>query len=296
MAEAAAGLLAGLREKERATARIPFDNTELRHRFSYLPRLHSGLSLSGMPQISRKAVMRLLATALSPIGYAKAVAVMGLEELLDRQEEWRKGRHVLDYWVAVFGEPGAAPWGWRFEGHHLSVTMTITDQGIATTPLFLGAHPARVDGPAGPVLAPLGDEDALGLALLASLPADLVDKARVSVQAPVDIHSGASPHFTETIKPRGVAAEEMPGEARILLGRLVDCYDSILNPDVLAAQPERQAGTSGLHFAWEGPIDGSGPRYYRVQGKRLLIEYSLTTGLAGHVHSVRRVPGLDFGA
>ena len=42
------------------------------------------------------------------------MAVVALEEVLDRKEQWRRGRHSGDYWVSVYGEPqGDQPWSWR---------------------------------------------------------------------------------------------------------------------------------------------------------------------------------------
>jgi len=42
---------------------------------------------------ARKAAFRLLATALSEHGYARAMGIIALEEVLDRREGWRRGRH-----------------------------------------------------------------------------------------------------------------------------------------------------------------------------------------------------------
>ena len=50
------------------------------------------------------------------------------------------------YAVAVFGEPGDGPWGWRLQGHHLSLNLTAGERGgVAHAPLFLGANPRRVE-------------------------------------------------------------------------------------------------------------------------------------------------------
>jgi Protein of unknown function (DUF3500) len=76
-----------------------------------------------------------------------------------------------NYAVTVFGTPGPeAPWGWRLEGHHLSLNVTIVPgRAIAVTPAFLGANPAEV--PSGPLqgLRVLRDEQDLGLALARGL-------------------------------------------------------------------------------------------------------------------------------
>ncbi|MEW3591232.1 DUF3500 domain-containing protein, partial [Pseudomonas aeruginosa] len=53
------------------------------------------------------------------------------------------------YYVSIFGTPGRFPWGWRFEGHHLSLNVALpAAANIAVTPFFVGAHPATVrEGP-----------------------------------------------------------------------------------------------------------------------------------------------------
>ena len=49
--------------------------------------------------------------------------------VLAEMEKGKVGGNVRDperYFVSVFGTPGGAePWGWRVEGHHLSVNFTI---------------------------------------------------------------------------------------------------------------------------------------------------------------------------
>ena len=41
--------------------------------------------------------------------------------------------------------PAARPWAWRFEGHHLSLSVLVAPgHGVAVTPVFFGANPAHV--------------------------------------------------------------------------------------------------------------------------------------------------------
>ena len=54
-------------------------------------------------------------------------------------DSWEDG-----YPVAVFGSPGDDGWAWRFEGHHLSVNVTVTAGRPLVGPLFLGAMSAQV--------------------------------------------------------------------------------------------------------------------------------------------------------
>src|ERR1700741_4152818 len=84
----------------------PFDDSGRRW-IEYRPRTRPGLSLADLDPLARKAAFRRLATGLSPHAYAQALSIVSLEEVLDRAESFAWGRHLLDYWVAVFGTPGS---------------------------------------------------------------------------------------------------------------------------------------------------------------------------------------------
>ena len=43
--------------------------------------------------------------------------------------------------MTVFGTPGVDPWGWRWEGHHLSRRFNVINGKLSVTPFFLGAWP-----------------------------------------------------------------------------------------------------------------------------------------------------------
>ena len=122
---AAAALLASLDRTQRELAARPFADEAARRWLEYRPRRRPGACLAELTGTARKAAHRLLATGLSEHAYAQAMGIVALEEVLDRTERWRRGRHSGDYWVSVYGDPeGGQPWSWRFEGHHLSVTKT----------------------------------------------------------------------------------------------------------------------------------------------------------------------------
>jgi len=282
----AAAFLASLDGRQRAAAIRPFDDGQRRW-LEYRPEPRPGLLLADMGQTTRKAAHRLLGTALSPPAYAQAMAVIALEEVLDRREGGRLGRHSEDYRVVVFGTPGEDRWAWRFEGHHLSVTMTIVDGLIAPAPVFLGANPARVDLAGRPVLRPLGVEEDMGRELLLAMSPELRRRAVVADEAPYDIRSGPRPSAAP-ISPAGVPRADLrPGE-RDLLDRLVAVYLGRLPEELIPA-------TGDLHFAWEGPPGPGVRHYYRIQGDDLLIEYDNTTADGNHAHTVLRRPRGDFG-
>jgi hypothetical protein len=297
MATAAAELLGCLTGAERAAAAYPFADDAARRWLEYRPEPRPGLCLAQTSLAARKAAFRLLGTALSEHAFAQVMAIISLEEVLDRREHGARGRHLGGYWVAVFGEPrdGVTPWSWRFEGHHVSVTMTIAGGQVSPAPLFLGANPARVTYAGRVVSRPLGPEEDLGLALLDALSPAGRGAAIVAGAAPEDIVSVRDARAPERIEPAGVAASGLGPTARAALGQLVAVYLDRLPPSL--AQREAQRAAAGeLHFAWAGPVAPGTPHYYRVQGDDLLIEYDHTEPDGNHAHTVLRRPRGDFGA
>ena len=182
MRSAALALLAVLDDEQRALAAQPFEDDAARRWLEYRPRHRPGASIAGMSEIPRKAAHRLLSTGLSDHAYAQAMNIIALEEVLDRREHWRRGRHSNDYWVSVFGDPvGDVPWSWRFEGHHLSVTMAVTDDQVSPAPVFFGANPACVSYTGRPVSRPLAPEEDLAQVLIDAM--DPAERALAVVAA-----------------------------------------------------------------------------------------------------------------
>jgi len=294
MRVAAGALVHALGPEHRAAAMRAFDDDQRRW-IEYRPRPRPGVSLGATGGAARKAAHRLLATGLSPHAYAQAMAVLALEEVLDRQEGWRRGRHSDDYRTVIFGEPGGERWAWRFEGHHLSVTMTVVDGAVSPAPVFLGANPARVTYGGRTVLRPLAPEEDLGRELLSALSPTHRARAVLSDEVPADIRSGVLATVEEALRPAGVPARDLGGAARGLLDRLVALYLDRL-PAELAARESARMDRRDLHFAWEGPPDEGRRHYYRLQGPDLLIEYDNTSDDGNHAHTVLRRPAGDFGA
>jgi hypothetical protein len=295
MRSAAAALLGSLAGPELELAARPFADDAARRWLEYRPNPRPGACLADLSREARKAAHRMLATGLSEHAYAQAMVIIALEEVLDRREGWRRGRHSNDYWVSVFGDPaGDGPWSWRFEGHHLSVTMTVSGDQVSPAPVFLGANPARVGYRGEPVSRPLALEEDLAREILNAMQPGQRSVAVVSDQAPYDIRSGTRPRAEERIEPAGIAASRLGRPVRELLGRLVAVYLDRL-PEELAAREASRIGSGELHFAWQGPAAPGTRHYYRLQGDDLLIEYDNTTEDGNHQHTVLRRPRSDFG-
>ncbi|HZO38394.1 MAG TPA: DUF3500 domain-containing protein, partial [Methylomirabilota bacterium] len=126
MARAATALLSALDAGQRRAAVFPFVNDE-RMNWHYVPRSRSGVAFKEMSAAGRAAAHELIKASLSEVGYAKVVNVMKLEDVL-RELETFGGllRDPEKYYVSLFGTPDAAGrWGWRLEGHHLSLNFTL---------------------------------------------------------------------------------------------------------------------------------------------------------------------------
>ncbi|MCH8963234.1 MAG: DUF3500 domain-containing protein, partial [Bacteroidetes bacterium] len=142
MEEAAQAFLDLLDEDARARAHMAFDSDE-RFNWHFVPRRRQGLPLKAMTARQQEAAHALLQSALSQRGYEKTTSVIELEGVLGGLESNPARRDSENYYVTIFGTPSKeAPWGWRFEGHHLSLNYTsATDDLVAATPAFFGANP-----------------------------------------------------------------------------------------------------------------------------------------------------------
>jgi hypothetical protein len=295
MRAAAAELLGALDDSQRPLAALPFSDQASRRWLEYRPEPRPGACLALLTPDARKAAHVLLATGLSEHAFAQAMVIVALEEVLDRREQRLLGRHSGDYWVTIFGDPAAGePWSWRFEGHHLSVTMTLSGDRVSPAPVFFGANPAHVTYAGRPVSRPLAPEEDLARALLDALGPAGRSAAVVADQAPYDIRSATSPRAQRALEPLGVAASAVDSTARAALDQLVALYLDRLPAELAREQAARVAGGE-MHFAWEGPLAPGARHYYRVQGEDLLIEYDNTSDDANHAHTVLRRPSGDFG-
>jgi hypothetical protein len=294
MRSAAGVLLEGLEGEQRELAARPFADEVARRWIEYRPLPRPGACLAQLSLAARKAAHRLLATGLSEHAFAQAMAIVALEEVLDLRERGQRNRHSGDYWVSVYGDPaGDGPWSWRFEGHHLSVTMTVAGDEVSPAPVFLGANPAAVTYAGRAVSRPLAPEEDFGRELLEALTPGQRSVAVVSDQAPHDIRSSTRGHAPGHIEPAGVAASRLAAAPRAALDRLVRLYLDRLPAGLAAREAERMAAGE-LYFAWQGPAEAGTRHYYRVQGDDLLIEYDNTSD-GNHHHTVLRRPRSDFG-
>lgn len=289
--------LESLRPGLRARLVLPVSHGE-RTEWRFTPGGRPGVSLKEMNASERKAAHAYLASALSARGYEKAAGVVELEGILREVEAFGSMfRDPERYWFTFFGSPEPrAAWGWRFEGHHVSLNFSsATGRLVSSTPAFFGANPARV--PRGPRRGwrVLAAEEDLARRLLETLDAEERRAAVISATAPGDILYG--PRRRAVPETAGISHGRLREPQRKLLLQLVGEYLSNMRPEVAEREWARlrAAGVDQLRFAWAGGARPGEGHYYRVQGPTLLIEYDNTQDGANHVHSVWRDPENDFG-
>ena len=297
MAAAANNFLVALTPDEKAKVAFDFADAE-RTNWHFIPRERKGLPIKEMTQEQRLLAQALLATGLSHRGYSKAVSIMSLEAVLAEMEKGKTGAPLRDperYFVSIFGTPGKGAWGWRVEGHHLSLNFTATDNGApAMTPSFFGTNPGEVRVGPRQGTRILGTEEDLGRALVKSLTDEQRKEAVIMVEAPKEILN--DPKRVDPTNPEGIAQDKLTADQKAALMKVIKEYLFRCRPDVAAEDLAKieKAGLDKVHFAWAGGFELGQPHYYRVQGGHFVLEYDNTQNDANHVHSVWRDFDHDF--
>lgn len=294
---AAERVLGALPPVAREKVSKPFDDRD-RTDWHYTPRSRNGVALKELDAQGRDAVHALLKEALSAPGYRKVVNIVELELVLRELETFGLMRDPERYHLTIYGVPSAtAAWGWRFEGHHVSLNFTLAgDKLAADTPSFLGSNPASV--PRGPKagLRVLAAEEDEGRALLASLSDAQRREAIFDTRTYGDIVTSNAAK-ADALAPVGTAAASMTEVQRTRLLKLVEVYADTFEPGLAQARMARvrEGGIERIHFGWAGAVERGKPHYYRVQGPLFLIEYDASQDGGNHIHSVWRDFTGDFG-
>lgn len=295
MARAATALLSSLDATQRGKIQFTFDHEE-RFNWHFIPRTRLGLPLKEMSEKQRDAAFALLRTGLSAQGFTKAETIRSFEHILFAQSK-NAIRDAELYFFSIFGDPDAASWGWRYEGHHISQNWMIArGQAIATAPAFLGANPAEVrDGPQKGA-RPLGQEEDLARAFLRALTPEQLKQTIVNTTAPRDILTMNS-RTASRLEHGGITASRLTAEQRTLLMTLIEQHAMVQAPALTKARLQRVAADTfdRIQFAWLGSTERGGPHYYSIQGASFLIEYDNTQNNANHQHVVWRDFAGDFG-
>ncbi len=298
MSQAATNFLAALDSDQLTKAAFEL-KAEERFNWHFIPRERKGLPIKEMNPAQRELAHALFATGLSQRGLMKATTIMSLEQILfDLEKGTGPKRDPERYFVSIFGTPAqTSNWGWRVEGHHLSLNFTIVNgESVSVTPSFMGTNPGEVRSGPRQGLRLLGSEEDFARALVVSLSDDLKKTAIYTNSAPSEIITAAD-RKAHVLTPKGVTLAQLDKAQSDLFWKVIKEYvyryrAEIADPDLAKIS---QSAPGALYFAWAGGLERGQPHYYRVQGPTFLMEYDNTQNNANHVHAVWRDLENDFG-
>lgn len=302
MTESANGFLASLTDAQRKACVFEFSDPE-RLNWHFIPRDRNGIALRDLQGKSLTAAQELVSAGLSGAGYEQVLKVMSLEEVLYLLEggdeaQRRERRHPHKYHISVFGKPsGSDRWGWRVEGHHLSLNYVI-DGGriVSSTPEFFGANPGLIAAGPGRSLRVLGEREDLGREILKLCNAEQSKVAWIDPKPPREIRTPGKPQ-PEVGQPVGLPFSKMNKQQQDTLRKLLATYMRSTPPEVVKRRLKaiEEGGIENVHFAWWGGSELNQPHHYRIQGPTFIVEYNNVQNDANHVHSIWRNVAGDFG-
>ncbi|MFT9159788.1 MAG: DUF3500 domain-containing protein, partial [Acetobacter sp.] len=260
-----------------------------------------GVQINRLTPDQRAAALRLLQTLLSAGGYRTVQDVMEADQALtNKATPFVSGKAT--YSIAIFGQPSdTAPWMVQFGGRHLGLNIVIEGTHTVMAPRLTGAHPSayrRGDR----TIRILAEENDRAFAFLDSL--DPAQRQQAILPYTVeDIVQGPG-HGGETLVPEGIRGSALNAAQKDRLMELIGAWVGIMN-DAYAAPRMREIRQEldETWFAWSGPTTHepgvAGSSYYRIQGPRLLIEFSpqhAGAHTAPEVHTVYQDPTNSYGS
>ncbi len=268
----------------------------------YPPVNRHGLPLRDMDDDQRQLAYSLMETGLTDRSFDQAKLIIEHESVLGPLEkEAGITSFVRDpdlYYWTVFGDPGSdkEPWGWRVEGHHVSLNFSLWgDKFISMTPFFFGSNPAEVRKGPKKGLRILDQREDLGYELMNSLDKGQTSKATIYSEAPYDILTYNASRVS--LPPEeGLPASKMNDTQKDILRNLVNVYVNQVRTDMAQEKLQRleDEGFDGLHWAWGGPLEQGKEHYYRIHGGNFVVEFDNRQNGANHIHSVWRDVENDF--
>jgi hypothetical protein len=299
-------LIKSMNSKVKKEALFTFDSPK-RLDWRYLPPGRSwfnvflpkrvGTQIINLDVHQTELLRKLLESGLSYSGVDAIDAALELENVKDiKFRGWLN--YILfkygpeNYYLSFYGTPGDKNWGWKFEGHHISLNFTIDEnRKITLAPAFLGTtiNSVSVHGRQVRVL------DSVKLAALELNKSLSTDQLNMSNQSLKKV-----PRFTDftpglfkkrvNIKkplPAGLSfralSESQKGKLLVILKRFQDQFSADLSQEVLA-EIERD-GLNNLEYIYAGDPTMKEVFYFRVQGNNFALEFSCSEGKSDHYHA-----------
>lgn len=302
---------------QKQTGALNFQDTS-RLKWNNLPvglRARAGTSIGNMNDDQRKHLHRLLSVSLSSQGYLKATSIMHLDDLLYRYYDslyYKKEISDSDYtfvksllwshknfYFAFFGHPADSIWGYKLEGHHLSINFTFVREKLSVTPFFIGTDPAEYPDSEYAGWRVLGQEEDLGIKLIHLLTPAQQKTATMSTDVPKDIITAAE-SGKRLVENWGISGAEMNAEQQAVMQYIIREFVFNLEYDKAVMEYEKiiNAGIDKIYFGWIGAYEEKKPHYFILNGPGFIIEFDNNGGprnSANHIHAIWREKGNEFG-
>lgn len=292
----------------------------LRVQWSNLPiglQDRPGVKIGDLKISSQIKLHELLLTFLSSQGYLKAIGIMQLDDIVNNVIiKEALNRQVIDssripgikalkwgydnYFISIWNNPSMTePWGIKFEGHHLSLNITIAGDDISYTPMFIGVSPATVPFTKYAGIRILGKEEDYGFKLLNNMSEE--QKRITIISENIPKNRIPNPNFERQIdKYQGINVSDLTSYQKVLLKILIEEYLKNLEKEYanLIMGKIEASGIDNIYFAWMGSQEKNNPHYYIVNGPDFIIEYDNVGGIGSegnHIHAIFREKNNDFG-
>lgn len=311
-------LLATFSEEQLSAAQLVFEDTS-RTRWTNLPvglAPRSGIRFGELSEVSRIALHELLTTILSSQGYLKTTSIMMLDDILNQIFAEANERGIVpdealeqisrlqwdfeNYYLTFWNTPNTEiPWGFKLEGHHLSLNLTAVLNDFTLNPLFVGSDPHVVPITKYAGLKVLSNEEEYAFELLNLLTEDQKDVAILSEEVPGDIIT--NPEGPNRIDEYyGINASEFNEQQKAALMRLIMEYVNNLEHEISHefSVKIQSSGLDEVYFAWIGSQEPKDRHYYLINAPDFMIEYDNAGGFphnGNHIHAIWRDKANDFG-
>ena len=293
MRQHAESFLAALSDAQRLSAQKSFDD-ESRTDWTFFPRVRDGLELADLREnaVAFAAAEALLDCGLSDSGAKTAADIRRLDPQEDRGGGVRLGPDR--YAITIFGQPSSnARWGWRVEGHHLTLNWTIeAGRVVSVTPMALGISPF-VDQAGKPQA--LGEDQQAYLDFLGTLDAKTRAAAKRDGPIPAEVPGVGNPRPASGGRV-GVRFSELPEATQTAAWKVLDTVYDRLDPELAwMRRASARAQAEDIFFSWSGTGLAFRPNAYRIEGRDFTFDFVNAQDGGNHVHTLYREAGRDFG-
>jgi hypothetical protein len=222
-----------------------------------------GFPVGRMDAEQKEMSLKLLGSALSEQGWKKIKGIM--------DQPRNQGAQNWDYCLAFFGEPMEnGSWGFRWEGHHISITIDIVNGKVGKFhAALLGSNPIE-----GKVADPLETEAKLANEIISGLMAE--QKQQATLPAIIGVGAGPIPPKREG----GILFSQL-GAAQQKVGERLIEEELNYFPQEMTQEPQalikKAGGIQACRFSFSTSPDQK-QIFWGVRNPAFVCEYSTSTG------------------